>query len=285
MIDNARDRQVVFILEREHRVARQIIEKARDRDRRELGIEIAQKRQIILHRLDLDAAVAEGKLRAEHTLHLGDGQALAGQLGQALDRGIDLLDPIPCRLAYHAVGRKVEDPLELRDRLRSLAVIDGGGGVDARDGGIVAADAVELVLDGAHIVAEGAARQGGAGIRLRFIGQGRVLDQLDIVAVVVLQDLHGGIALIGEVDRTPLEQSAAHGDPAVAELGGKRLDRSLAADIVVEDIIHDQADGIEHLAVLGVGVVIAGIVGDIKIIAAAGIILGIDAVEGIGYLR
>ena len=74
--------------------------------------------------------------------------------------------------------------------------------------------------------------------------------------------------------------AALRADP-VTEHREQRLYRSLTADIIVEDVVDDQADRVKHLAVHGIGMVIARVIGDIKVIAPAAVILGIHAVQSI----
>ena len=170
------------------------------------------------------------------------------------------------------------------DRRLGLAVIDAGHVVYPRDGGIIPRYAVDLVLDLPHVVAERTEPKRSPGVRLRPVLQGRVGDYLDIVAVVVFQYLRRIEPVIRELYRPPLRKSVALGTYPVTEHCEQRLDRARPTDIVVEYFVDDDADGVEYLSVLGIGVVIARVARDVEIVPAAAIKLGVHAVEGIGYL-
>ena len=278
-------RQSVIILKGKHRIARQLAEIAGDGDRRQLGIKISQKRQIILQRLHVHTAHADAQLARVTLFQLRERQPLAGDLAQPLDAGVDLLDLVPCRLADNAVRIEIKNRLERPDGVFRLQIVDAGVAVDRGDRRIILGNAVQLALDGEHIVAEGAAPQRGAGIGLGVAADLGVIDNADIVAVVVAQNLQRRVALIGEGDASPLRQAVAKGGVAVAELRIERLDPAGADDIVVKDLIRYAADVVVDLAAVDVVLVDGGIVGDVKIIAAAAVELRVDAVERKGDLR
>ena len=284
-IHDARDGQAVVVLEGEHRVSGQLAEIARDRNRRQLGIEVAEKGKVVLQRLHVHAAHPDTQLARIALFHLGERQSLARDFAQALDARKHLLDFVPRRLADHAVGLEVENLLKHAHGFFGFCVVDARVAVDGRDGGIVLRNAVELPLDGQHVVAERAAPQGDSRIGLGVAADVGVIDDADVVAVVVAQNLHRREALIGERHRAPLQQAVAHRLIAVAELRVERLDAARADNVVVENLVRDAADVVVDLAAVDKILVDGGVVGDVKIVAAAAVVLGVDAVERKGDLR
>ena len=75
---------------------------------------------------------------------------------------------------------------------------------------------------------------------------GGVDHQLDVVPVIVAEDLHGVIARLGHLLAAPLGEPVTGGGGPVAELGGEGLHKALAADVVVEDLVHHRADALEE---------------------------------------
>ena len=283
--DNAVHCQSVERLEGIDRVAGLFPEIACDGNGGKGGEEVAEKGEIILHRLHIHAAVAQLQSAGVAALHLGDLQPFARHIRKALDGGEYLLDFIPCRLADNAVGFKVENLLKSGHRLLGFKIIHAGELGNGRKGGVIAADGVQLPLDGQHIVPEGTAPQRRAGIGRRVVGDRRVANQLNVVPKIVLQDFKGGKTLIGETDAAPLGQSAALGIDAVAELRVQRDNAAVAHDVIVEDFVHDLADVVENLPIGDKGLVVLGVVGDVEVVAAAGVIFGVDSVEREGDLR
>lgn len=126
---------------------------------------------------------------------------------------IDKGDPVPCCAPDQTVGRQVELALERTDSGLGVGVEHAVGGVDLRNVRVVGRDAVEAVLDGAHILAVLAKpqRDAGEGLAERG-GEGRVGGKIDVVAVKGAYDFLGGKSLLGERDRAPLAQAAGTGD-------------------------------------------------------------------------
>ena len=153
-------------------------------------------------------------------------------------------------------------------------------GAGLAEGGVVLGDAGELALDDAHVLAGIAPAQGGTGVTL-----GDALDvvgahDLDVVAVVVAQDLQGVLALVGPVHGAPLLHARAADGLAVAVLGVVGLDGAFAAHIGVEDVVGDALHGLKDLPPVDVVLVVTGGVGDVEVVALAGVPLGEDAVQG-----
>ena len=92
-------------------------------------------------------------------------------------------------------------------------------------------------------------------------------------------------SLIREIHRTPLGQAVAGGGGSVAILGEKRLDAALPHHIIVKNVIHDLGDVFEYIPVADEVLVVLGVVCNIEIISLAGIVLGIDPIEGEADLR
>ena len=124
--------------------------------------------------------------------------------------------------------------------------------------------------------------QGAAGIGLAQGAHRGILHQLDAGPVVVAQNLHGAVALEGQLLAAPLGQAVTFGCGAVAELGGQGLHKARPADIVVENLIHHLADILKNIPPPDKLLVIGRGGGDLKIIAPAGVKLGIHPVEGKG---
>ena len=195
-----------------------------------------------------------------------------------------MLDLIPCRLAHNAVVHQIENALKFAHGIFRLYVIYTGNLRDDRNGRIVFADTVELTLQCAHIFTHLAALQRYAGIRGRVASYRRIKDQIDVVAVIILQDLIRHQTLFGKVYAAPLGQAVALHLHAVAKMRRQRLNLSLADDVVIENIIHDAADVVKHIAALHIGLIVLRGIGHIKIISAAAIVFCKDAVERKGDL-
>lgn len=75
------------------------------------------------------------------------------------------------------------------------------------------------------------------------------------------------------------EPSAGDGG-AVAELGGQRLDKSLAADVVIKNLVYDLTDILENVAAPDKLLIVSSGRCDLKVITPTGIELRIDPVEG-----
>ena len=113
--------------------------------------------------------------------------SLAAEVRQLLDAVVDLLDLVPCGLAHDAVLRQIEDLLKDPHRLLHVLVKDEAV-VQRRDGGVVLPDAVELPLQGLHVVAGVAPPQGPPRIGGHVPAHRRIHHQIDVATVVVLQN-------------------------------------------------------------------------------------------------
>ena len=277
-------RQAVDALKGEHRIAGRFIESAGNGDVRQLRQEVSQKCQIVLYAADGHALVAKAQYFRENGLYLGERQSLAGQLGQLLDARPYLLDLVPCGLAHDAVGVQVEHPLKLPHRILRVPVEYVGHRRDDGDAGIVFVDAIELLLNGTHALAVGAPLQRPSRIGGNVVTDRSVKDDVDVVAVVVLQDLIGDVALLRQIHAAPLAQPAALGAHSVAERGEQRLHIALPHDVVVENIVHDLTDVLKYIAAGDIGLIPLRGAGDVKVIAPAAVILRVDPVEGEGDL-
>ena len=108
------------------------------------------------------------------------------------------------------------------------------------------------------------------------------MDQFNIIAVVVAQNLHGGVALLGQILAAPLGESGAGDGSAVAELGGQRLYKALAADVVVENFVYHLADILEDVAATDKLLIVGGGRGDGKGIALCTIPFCVYTIQGKG---
>lgn len=149
---------------------------------------------------------------------------------------------------------------------------------------VVAADTLQLLLDGAHVLPHGAAGQRAARVRRGAVPYRRVEHDVDIVAEVALQDLIGRQALLRQVHAAPLGQTRALSADTITELGVQRLHVTLPHNVVVEAVVHQPVDVLKGAAPRDVGLIVAGGAGDVEIVAAAAVILGVDAVQRHGDL-
>ena len=184
--------------------------------------------------------------------------------------------------AHHPVRCQTEDRLEGAHRRLSFLVKGPGHRPELGDGRIALGDAVEHGLHGHHIRPGGAQPQGIARIGLAQGLDRGVFHQLDVVPVVVPQDLHGAVALLGQLLAAPLGEPGAGGGGAVAEFSGQGLHKALSADVVGEHLIHGPADVLKDVPVPDKLLVIGGGGGDLKVIAPAGIELGVHPVQSKG---
>ena len=97
-----------------------------------------------------------------------------------------------------------ERALKVLNRLLGLVGKHSEGRVDLGNGGKVVGYAVEAYLQGAHVVARAAERQGKGGGARRYARNGRVGDYIDIVAVIVCQYVVGYVPLICKRYTSPL---------------------------------------------------------------------------------
>ena len=249
----------------------------------ELG-QFAEPELDLLHRSAGAAFPQRGAgVHAVHRL-AGVGLALAGQLGHVLHCHIAVADLGPGVAPHHAVHRQAELLLEFLHNVGGVLAVHAvhRHGVE---GGVVARDAVQLALDGAHRGAGAADAQRRAGIafgdRLDAVGA----HDLDVVAIVVLQDLQCVHAVLCQRDGAPLLHAVAGDALAVAVLGVVGVDGAGAAHIGVEDVVGDAAHHVKDLAAVHIILVVAGGVGDVEVISLARVPLGIHAVQRQADLR
>ena len=208
----------------------------------------------------------------------GGGLAFAGKLRKLFDRYVNIADLVPgipadnpvlgkaellLKFFYHSLGRGAEHAVHL----------------ESAEEGVVAGDAVELALDGAHGIACAAQAQRCAGIAfgngLNVVGA----YDLNVVAVVILQDGQRVASLIGQRDGAPLLHAGAGYGFAVAVLGVIGVDGTDAAYVGVEDVVGNAAHHLEDVAAMDVVLVVAGGAGDLKIVAFAAVPFSIYAVQ------
>ena len=215
---------------------------------------------------------------------MGEGLALADQLGQLSHRPVEGHQLVPGALAHDAVGGQVEDALEGLYRFLRPAAEYAVRRVDPGNGGVIAGDAVQHGLKHRNIAAGGALLQGIAGIGVFNIADGGVGNQLDIVAVIVAQNVHGAHALAGQLLAAPLGQAVAGDGGAVAEFGGQGLYKALPADVGGEQFVYQVIHIFKGAPALDEFLVVDGGGGDVEIVSPAGVVFGVDPVEGKGDL-
>ena len=250
----------------------------------DIGVKVGKGVEIVLDGGHRQAGIAHCELSGIEKFSLVQTDALAVQVSQLLDAGVDLLDPVPGGLIHHAGHRHIEYLLEHPDCLLGGGIKDTVLQRNPWDSREIPADAVQRLLDDIHIVVAVPQFQRHSGIGFGEIFDGGVLHQFQIVPVIGAQDLQRVQSLVGEVYAAPLGQSVTGDCGAAAELGKERIGLVGTAEVVVENLIHDVADIFEHIPVLDKGLVELGRGSDVEIIAPAAVPFGIDAVEGKGDL-
>ncbi len=201
------------------------------------------------------------------------------QLRQIVHADIQAHELIPSRLADDPVGGEVKDALEGADGIFRLRAEDAVDGVDLRNGGVVLRNAVENDLRLHDIRFAAALAQRLARIGGNVAADGRVADDLDGVAVVIAQNLHGVCAGFRQRLRAPLAQAGAGDGRAVAELCRKRFHKALLPQVVVEDLVNDALHGGEVVPAVDEFLVDRRGGRDVKVVAAAAVELRVHTVE------
>ena len=182
-------------------------------------VEVGDNGQNVLRDPYAHAGVSLFKLPGVQPLHLFGGQPFGIQLVEALDAVVDGFDFVPGGLAHDAVHRQVENPLKFPHGSLGFHTKKTVDDRQTGDGRVVIGDAVELPLDNAHILPRAAQAKRRAGIGAFDARHRGVEDDVDIVAVIPLQDFIGYQALLGQGDGAPLRQALAGGGGAAAVLG------------------------------------------------------------------
>ena len=232
----------------------------------------------LFHRAPAGAGAQDGAAPGAVRQDAGGGLALAGQLGQVLDRDVDIADLIPGLAADHAVGGQAELPLEPLDCFGHLLAENAVRRQGAEEG-IVLGNAVELALEGKNAGPAVAPAHRAAGIALGDGGDVGGADDLDVIAVVVAQDGQGAAALLGQSDGPPLFEARAGHRFAIAVLGKVGVDGAGLADEGAENVVGEPDHHVKDGAPVDVSLVVPGRTGDVEIVPAGRIPLGIDAVE------
>ena len=228
------------------------------------------------------AAVAQGKefrvlLNKEKLLPLGLELC---QLGHG---HIDPHQLIPGAPAHDAVGVQGKNLLEYLHSLLGLGAEDAVHGVDFRNGRVALGDAVEGDLNDRHRRTGAAQPQGRAGVGFSDALYGSVGDDFDVVAVIELENFKGIETLLGQCLGAPLAEAVAGGGGTVAELGSQRLHGALTPDVAAQHLVHQLGDVFKVAPAADKGLIPGGGVGDVEVIAPAGVVLSVDSVEGVGH--
>ena len=150
---------------------------------------------------------------------------------------------------------------------------------------IISRNTIELPLYGAHILSRITPAQRNSRIGGHPWPHRRVKHNVNIVAIIILQNLIRHHSLFGKRDGSPLGKAVAGGCRPVAVLGEIGVDASLAHYIIIEDIIDNLGDIFKNIPVLDEFLVVLCGTCNIKIITLAGIPFGVDPVERIADLR
>ena len=223
-------------------------------------------------------------LDARGALDLGKALALADQLGEFGDGHVEKHQLIPGTPAHNAVHRQPKDGLEhphcfLRAWPKDAVYLSQAG-----NGGVILSDAVEHGLEHHHVLPGGALAQGIAGVGVGHIPDGGIVDQFDVVPVVVAQNGHVVRPLLGHGLAAPLGQAVTGGGGTVAELGRQGLHKAHPADVGGEHVVHQAVDVFKGAPAFDEFLIVLGLTGDVKVIPAAGVELGVHPVEGKGDL-
>ena len=155
---------------------------------------------------------------------------------------------IPSDLPHHTVHRKVENLLKLPDSTFRLGTENGIHRRDLGNSGIILADAVEFSLDYADLRAPRAQAERSTRVRGTDILYRGIHDKLDIVSVITAQNGYAVQPLEGELLAAPLGEAVTGGSGPVAEFGRQRFCIALAADVVVEKLIHDAFNVLKNIS-------------------------------------
>lgn len=188
---------------------------------------------------------------------------------------IDILDAIPGTSSDNAVLRQIKDALEHLHGIFGRRSIDAVH-ADLWNQRIIVGNRIELLLDLAHGVPGGTDAQGVA--RIGGWNAGDFLRRIDInrVAVVVAEDLNGGVSLIGKILRTPLTHPVRTGNPvSVTVLRQDRLLYIRAREIGVKNFVHHLRNALKNISSVDPFVVEGGGGGDGKVKALVAVPLGI----------
>ena len=200
------------------------------------------------------------------------------QLPELQNCRIEHHDRVPGRPAHDPVDGQRENGLEGLDGiLRRLA--EDGVDRDLRDGRIVLRDAVERDLQKRHVDADIAPPHGAAGVGFLQILHGRVRHDLHILSIIPPEDPDGIRARLRQLLRAPLAEPVAGGGDTVAEFGRQRLDIALPAQIIGEQLVDERGDVLIDVAAVDEFLIDRGRGRDVEGIAAAAVVLRIDAVE------
>ena len=246
------------------------------------GVELGQDGEQVLKQRDLFRSV--GLIVVVVKVQLGKGLPFTDQLRQLQNTRVQAEDGVPGPLADDAVCVQVKDGLESPDAGLGLRPEDSVHAGNLGNGWVGLGDAVQGELGDADIPAPVPQAHGRAGIGILDVLHRGVDHQLDVGAVVVFQNLHGGVTILGQGFAAPLGQAVALGGGAVAEPGGQRLHIALAADVVVKQLIHQLADAVKEVPPLDELLVIGGGGGDVEVVAPAGVVLRVNPVQGEGHL-
>lgn len=136
-----------------------------------------------------------------------------------------------------------------------------------RDCRIIAADSVEPGLYRLHIKAAASLLERRSWVGSKNVGNDVGLDDFNIVRIIGTQDLQRRVSPVCQSNRAPLGHALAGNSGAVAEGSEIRSELPLAAYILIENIVHDPADGFVNGAAVDKILVVGGAVGDVKRIA------------------
>ena len=183
---------------------------------------------------------------------------LLHEFGDLGDADVDVLDAVPGGVVGDSGGGEAEDALEGADGVLGGFAVDAVDGY-CGDGGVAGGYGVQLFLELADFEAAGADGEvvAGPGGGDAFDGFGGV--DVEVAAVVVSQDLDGGVALVGEGFAAPLAHPVGTGDAfTVAVLGEDGLFDIGAGQVAAKLFVDEAADVFEVVAAVDPFVVVGG---------------------------
>ena len=204
---------------------------------------------------------------------------LAAQLREPHHRGIDPYKGIPGCLAHDTIHIQSENLLEFPYRGLCLGAENTVHRGDFGDCRIILRNPIQFGLDNHHAGTGKAPADGPSGVGSRRVLDRGIVNDL-YIAIVASQDLDRAVALLSQILAAPLAETLTGHRGSVAEFSCQGLHDPLAADVIVEQFIHQLGDIIKEASAVDKKLIIGSRAGDVKIITPAAVELGINPVQG-----
>ena len=162
-------------------------------------------------------------------------------LGRHIEKKRNL---IPGRFSYNAIRRQIENTLKFGHGCLCAVLKLSFRVCDDRDRRIVFADARQPGLDRLHIKSGAAHSERRAGIGGKDTSLNVSLCNFDILRIIGAENIKRCKSLLRQRDSSPLGQPLAGCGGVVAKRSKVGCKLPFSADIFVENIVHDPADGV-----------------------------------------